>query len=162
MDETLTIILTDTYSLAVLKHRLRLLKSNLLKTFFGKSDDETPISPADLNWLQSLPADFYQKFNKDNVYKIFTGIESVISKFTTLTIYLTFEPDTITLGQIGTYCRKTFNSPYLMLDTKLDPTLVAGTALVWKGIYKDYSLRAKIAARKGEIAEGFKRFLRHF
>ena len=35
MDEILAIILKDTYSLSQLKTRLRILKSNLLKTFFG-------------------------------------------------------------------------------------------------------------------------------
>lgn len=157
--EILNTILKDTYSMAVLKHRLRLLKSNLLKTFFGKSAEDTPASPADLNWLNSLPNEFYQKFNKDNVYQIFSEIEKTMTKFATLTIYLTFEPDAVSLGQIGTYCRQSFNLPFLMLDTKLDPTLIAGTAIVWKGVLKDYSLRAKIENRKAEIAEGFKRFL---
>lgn len=159
--EILNIILKDTYSLTSLKHRLRILKSNLLKTFFGGENNQTlSFTAQDLNWLQFLPEGFYRKFNKDNVYQILTGLEKGISGLPTLTIYLTFEPDDTTLSRIGSVARKTFNSPFLILDIKLDPNLIAGAALVWKGVYRDYSLRAKVENRKLEIIGEFKKFLR--
>lgn len=162
MNEILTTILKNTYSLNQLKHRLRILKANLLKTFFGGNPDSIPdvnLPAQDQNWLKSLPESLYREFNKDNVYQIFDSIELEISKLKTLTMYLAFEPDELTLSQIGEYSRKNFSST-LLLDIKLDPNLFAGAALVWKGIYKDYSLRAKIEEKKVEISEGFKRFLR--
>lgn len=161
MDNTiLNTILKDTYSLGQFKHRLRILKSNLLKTFFGGEEENASPSPEDLNWLKSLPDNFYQKFNKENVYEIFSGLEKKSVGLPTLTIYLTFEPNDENLTQLGSFSRKTFNLPSLLLDTKLNPDLIAGTALVWKGIYKDYSLKSKIEARKEEMTTGFKRFLK--
>lgn len=161
MDEILTIILKDTYSLSQLKHRLRILKSNLLKTFFGgESNQALSLTAQDLNWLRNLPESFYQKFTKDNIYQILSDLEKGIPNLPTLTMYLTFEPDDATLGQLGSVTRKTFSSPSLILDIKLDLNLIAGVALVWKGVYKDYSLRSKIESRKAEIFEGFKKFLR--
>ncbi|OGE64836.1 hypothetical protein A3I48_04475 [Candidatus Daviesbacteria bacterium RIFCSPLOWO2_02_FULL_36_7] len=157
MNDILSIILKDTYSLSQLKHRLRILKSSLLKAFFG--GENLTFSPTQLSWLKSLPTEFYQKFNKDNVYQIFTEIEKEISKLKTLTIYLTFEPDELTLTQLGAYVRTNFG-PNFLLDIKLKPDLIAGPALVWKGIYKDYSLKAKLEARKAEILQEFKKFLR--
>lgn len=161
MNEILAIILKDTFAQTQLKYRLRILKSNLLRTFFGTAN--LPVSPEDLDWLKSLPADFYQRFNKDNVYQIFSGLDSEIAKLQILTIYLTFEPDNATINQIGAFTRKIFSSlgnlP-LILDIKFNPNLIAGTALSWKGIYRDYSLRQRIESRKGEISEGFKKFLR--
>lgn len=159
MNEILASILNDTYSLTQLKVRLNILKSYLLKAFFGSLEESSPLAREDLNWLNSLPEKFYQQFNKDNVYAIFKDLEAAISKFTPLTIFLTFEPDEISLAQIGKYARKTFNSP-LLLDIKLDLSLIAGCSLVWKGIQKDYSLRAKIEERKIEILDSFKKFLR--
>jgi len=160
MNELLSIILKDTYSLSQLKHRLRILKSNLLKTFFGGENQNLSLTAQDLNWLKSLPSSFYQKFTKDNVYQILGGLEKGIPDLPTLTMYLTFEPDDATMSQIGSVARKTFNSPSLILDIKLDLKLIAGAALVWKGVYRDYSLRSKIESRKAEIFEGFKKFLR--
>lgn len=177
MDQILAIILKDTYSLGMLKHRLRILKSSLLKTFFASTSSvpesgnevsqaatertsEVNLTPTDLNWLQTLPASFYKQFTKDNVYQTFTAFDTAVTSLVTVTLYLTFEPDEPTISQIGFYCRKNFNNPHLLLDIKLDPALIAGTALVWKGIYKDYSLRAKIDSKKDEIAQEFRRFLR--
>ncbi len=156
----LDIILKDTYSLSQLKHRLRILKSNLLKTFFGGESQDLSLATQDLNWLKSLPESFYQKFTKDNIYQILSDLEKEIPNLPTLTVYLTFEPDDATLAQLGSVARKTFSSPSLVLDIKLDLNLIAGAALVWKGVYKDYSLRAKIESKKLEIFEGFKKFLR--
>ncbi len=167
MDEVLSIILKDTYSLSQLKHRLRVLKNNLLQTFFGETHLEGgpgllpgELSPEDLNWLKSLSPQFYQNFTKDNVYQIFSDLDSSSLKLDTLTLYLSFEPDDITLSQIGSFARKTSNSPSLLLDIKLDPRLIAGTALSWKGVYRDYSLRAQLATKKQELWEEFKKFLR--
>lgn len=157
--EILNTILKDTYTLTQFKHRLHILKANLLKTFFGSEEESLPLSPEDLSWLKSLPDSFYQKFNKDNVYRIFSDLEQEAIKLSILTIYFAFEPDEPTINRIGLFARKTFTSP-LLLDIKLDLNLIAGTALSWKGILRDYSLRAKIKERKGEILENFKRFLR--
>ena len=109
MDEVLNTILQNTYSLTSLKHRLRILKSNLLKTFFGGENQVLSLTAQDLNWLQSLPEDFYQKFSKDNIYQILSDLEKRIHNLPTLTMYLTFEPDDVTLTQLGSATRKTFN-----------------------------------------------------
>ena len=158
MNDLMPVLLKDTYSLSQLKHRLRILKTNLLKSFFGGQAESIP--PADLNWLKSLPSPFYTNFTKDNVYKIFSDLEDNIEKFTVLTMYLTFEPDEPTLSQIGSFARKTLNFPSLILDIKIEPHLVAGAAFSWKGVYKDYSLQGTLAQRKAEILQGFRRFLR--
>lgn len=163
MDNVLTIILKDTYSLTQFKHRVRILKANLLKTFFSGEAGHTPemsIAPQDLNWLKSLPLDFYQKFTQENVYKIFSDLDDQAARLPILTMYLTFEPDEASLSQLGSFTRKQFNLPPLLLDIKFDPNLIAGAVLVWKGVYKDYSLRLKIESKKSEIWEGFRRFLR--
>lgn len=158
MNDILNTVLKDTFSLTQFKARIRLLKSSLLKTFFGGETEMQPPSQ-DVNWLKSLSPDFYQKFNKDNVYDIFSELEQTSSKLPILTMYLTFEPDDVTVSNLGAFARKTFGLP-LILDIKFDPNLIAGTALVWRGIYHDYSVRAKIENMKGEITQGFKRFLR--
>ena len=153
-------ILKDTYSLNQLEHRLVVLKSFLLQKFFGLEKETNPLTEDDSSWLKSLPNDFLNSFNKDNVYKIFEELEKKLTEIHALIIYLTFEPDDSSLTQIGEFARKTFNNPTLILDIKYDPTLVAGTALSWKGIYRDYSLKSSLEQRKQVVLESFKRFLR--
>lgn len=158
MNEVLTTVLKDTYSLTFLKHRLRILKSYLSsKIFGGEAQDE--LSAQDSTWLSSLPRPLFEQFNKNNFSGIFSELEEEISTFKILTMYLPFDTDEQTLAQIGEFARKKFNS-LIVLDMKFDPNLIAGCALSWGGIYKDYSLRSQIDQRKGEILESFKKFLR--
>lgn len=157
MNEVLNTILQDTYSLTQLKYRIRILKSSLLRTFFGNQNEN--LSTEDLDWLKSLPQNFYQRFNKDNVYEIFGNLEQTIGRLVVLTIYLAFRPDDATVKQIGRFTRKAFDQQ-LLLDIRFDSSLIAGAALSWKGVYRDYSLRSKVEERKVQILEGFKKFLR--
>lgn len=162
MNEVLSLILKDTYSLTSLKHRLRILESYFQKAFFGEmqTSPDSPLSAQDSNWLKSLPESFYQKFNKDNIYNIFATLNKIDTNIPILTMHLAFEPDDTTLSQIGAFARKTFASSSLILDIKFDPNLIAGAALSWKGVYRDYSLRAKLEEKRQELSEEFRRFLR--
>lgn len=159
MNDILNTILKDTFTLTELHHRLRILKSYLLNSFFAGQKTSEIYSAEDSTWLKSLPSPIYQKFTKDNIYEIFSELEEDSKKLPILTMYLSFEADDPVFAQIGTLVRKTFDSSVL-LDGKFDPTLIAGCALSWKGIFRDFSLRAKIKAEEAEILESFKKFLR--
>ncbi len=156
MNDILTIILKDTFTLTQLKTRLKALKVYLIKEFFGGDIEQ---SPSDLNWLSNLPQSLYQQFTKDNVYKTFEDIEEAVHTLPVLTVYLTFEPNENSLYQIGSFVRKLYATS-LLLDIKLDLNLLAGCAFVWKGVFRDYSLRAKLEEKKPEIINNFKKFLR--
>ncbi len=153
--DILSIILTNTYSINQLKHRLGLLKTYLEGQIFGI---EKPIPQTD-PWINALDKNLLSGFNKDNLTLTFENLHTQIASLEVLTLYLTFEPDETTLTQLGEYVRKTFNR-MVLLDTKYDPNLIAGAALVWKGLYKDFSLRSKIEEKKGEILTSFQAFLR--
>lgn len=148
MNEILAIILKDTFTYSQLNSRLRAAKAQLLKKFFGGGGD-----------VSSLPQELQQQFNKDNFYQVFEALGKQIQQLPILTMYLTFEPDEITSSQIGSFARKTFG-PNLLLDIKLNPALIAGCSLVWKGRLRDYSLKARLDEKKKEILENFKKFLR--
>lgn len=157
MINILDAILKDTYTLTQLKHRVRILKSYLINQLFAQTKLE--LGAEDLTWLNELGAPFYKMFNKDNVYQIFSKLEDEISKLPLLNIYLSFVTEARANSEIGQYIRKSFGK-ILLFDTKYDPSLVAGCALSWNGIYKDYSLKAKIEEKKVQILESFKKFLR--
>lgn len=88
-----------------------------------------------------------------------TDLENNISKLQVLILYLPFEVNDRIVEQIGQKTRIIF-SQLLLLDIKYDPSLIAGCALVWKGILRDYSLKAKIEQEKAQILESFKKYLR--
>ena len=147
-------LLTATYSLKQLRNRLRVLRNSLLGKFFSAKED-VEITKKNKTWLVSLPDDFLKQFEKTNVYEKLDSLEKEINNIKPLTIYLAFEiPDEET-ETLGTYLRREIK-PDLVFDVKLDPSLIGGCALSWKGIYKDYSLRASIQAKREQILSSLK------
>lgn len=156
MNELLNIILKDTFSQVQLKHVMLILRAYLSQKIFGS---EAQFSPEDLNRLNSLPDHFYQQFNNQNAYQLLDQIGGEAKKITPLVLYLAFEPDEATISQICSFARQTFQQPNLILDVKFNPLLIAGCSLSFRGVYKDYSLKAKIEERKQDLITSFKKFL---
>lgn len=150
-------ILKNTYTLSQLKHRLKIIRLKLSQAFFGGEANQM-LSPADIAWLETVPEDSFAFFNKDNFSKLISDIELSLSKIQMLTVYLPFEANDDALKEIGVRSRQLYGANFL-LDIKYNPELIAGCALSWKGIYKDYSLHARIEERKQVIGASFKKFI---
>lgn len=159
MDGILEIILKDTFTQNLLKHRVLIAKSYLLKAVFGNVHS-MELDQKDMDWLNSLPDSFYKKFNKDNIYQIFEDLEKRIDLLPTIIIYIPIESTDEVSSKICSFVRKTYQNPLIILNIKYNPTLIAGCAISWKGIYRDYSLKSKIEERKNEVYESFRKFLR--
>ncbi|MBI4036681.1 F0F1 ATP synthase subunit delta [Candidatus Daviesbacteria bacterium] len=155
-NEILNSILANTYTMHDLHHRLRILKTSLEAKFFGMK--LSPLPPDDENWLNSLPVQFLGQFNKDNFYAIFEELEKKIDQISPLVIYLSFEPTPEILQQINLWFRTNLNTRFIF-ETKLDPSLVGGVALVLNGVYQDFSLRARIQEQKELILTEFKKYV---
>lgn len=158
MDQILAVILKDTYSLSQLKKRLQILQSTFQQQFFHSQATEN-LTPKDNQWLKSLPKSFIAAFNKDNLTQNLSSLSSKINSTSILTLYLPIDVSDEILDQIGNKVRQNFGANFL-IDIKYNPILIAGCALSWKGIYKDYSLHSKIAERRLAILQSFKKFLR--
>lgn len=157
-EDFLNILLKENYTLSQLKSRLKIIKSQLSKKFFGGEEGEV-LTSKDSAWFNSLPKEAIGKFNKDNLSQLLTDLANKINNLEILTIYLSFEADDDVLDQIGQKARETVGK-ILVLDIKYNPSLIAGCALSWKGIYKDYSLHSRIGERRLAISQAFKKFLR--
>lgn len=166
IQELLDQILADTFTLAQAMKRLQVLKDLVLvKLFSGK--EELPIhittqtQPGQQTpWITTLDSGIYKHFNRKNVYKIFQDLEIEIKKIKPLIIYLPFDVDDVNIDEIGRNARHLFGKNFL-IDIKIDPSLIAGTALVWNGVYKDYSIKQKIAEDRQRILTMLKDFIKH-
>lgn len=157
MDPFLQKILENTFTLSRLKHRLHALREYVSHQIFAKGET-SGIETADLKWLNSLGNPFFLNFSRDNFDGIFKNLEDYLKNCRPLIIYLAFEPTEELLQTIGLYLRKNFTK-YPIFDAKVDPELIAGAALSFNGVYKDYSLRVKINNEKEKILANFKKFL---
>lgn len=157
-------ILADTFVQSQALHRISALKSLVLVQLFAGKGQEKAVAPEidpqlapgqQTPWIVSLNPKIYQHFNKDNVYQMFEELEQTIKKIEPLTLYLPFELPENELAKIGAQLRHDFGQNFLM-EVKIDPSLLAGCALIWKGVYKDYSLKRKIEENRQKILETLK------
>lgn len=157
-DQIFETILKNTYTVFQFKHRLRILKSNFNQKFYG---GDLQIEPAedDINWMKTLPQTFFQSFTADNQAQIFTFLEGKLKETPALTLNLAFNPPDELINEMGEFYRQKFTS-FKLIDLKFDLSLIAGCSMIWKGAYKDYSLKARIEERKEEIMQSFRKFLR--
>ncbi|MBI4036820.1 F0F1 ATP synthase subunit delta [Candidatus Daviesbacteria bacterium] len=141
-------ILAETYTQTEALDKLRVLKELAVTELFGHGAKE------------SNQTDFLKNFNRDNVYQIFDELEKEIRTIKPLTIFFPFEMSAAELTKVGKYLRSKFGSSFLF-EARIDPNLIAGVALVWNGVYKDYSVRQKIADNQDKILAVLQEYIKH-
>lgn len=161
MDPILEKILEQTFTFSKLKKRLNLLKTYLVNLYFADQtiSKDNVYDQEGLNWINTLGQDFLSHFNKDNVYSLFEALEKQSSQLNSLTIYFAIPLPDEELAQVGRWLRSNIDKN-LLFDAKINPELIGGCALVYKGIYKDYSLKNKINLNRNDILQNFKRTLK--
>lgn len=163
-------ILSTAYSKSeVLKH-LRLLQDFAVKKIYSSSKEQNnflaSLAEEDISWLQAFFAAKELNFTQEKLLN-FLGIkvkgkdfssldqtfhqtEEKIRQIESLTLYLARVFSEDDLAKIGQKLRKDWGQDFLM-EIKYDPSLVAGTKLVWKGQMKDYSLKTLINQKKDQF-----------
>ncbi|MDO8429725.1 MAG: hypothetical protein Q7S88_03785 [Candidatus Daviesbacteria bacterium] len=152
-------LLIGTYTKTDAIRRIRSLHQFLENQLFASRISEfTASSSADVAWLSGLGADFMKEFTTENMYLKVEDLDTQIKKIQALIIYLPFEVPQGEVVRLGLRMRKDFGANFL-LEFRFDPTLIAGCALVWNNIYKDYSVKKKINLNKEIILTSIREYL---
>lgn len=96
--------------------------------------------------------------DKDSLDKVFGQVKEEIEGSETLVVYLAGELGQKETRVIGEKAREIFEKD-LFLEFKVDPELLGGAALAWKGQYRDYSLKVRLEEKKEELAEVYRKYL---
>lgn len=171
-EKILNEILKDTFTLEVFKRRYQALKIELQNRIYGsgKLSNEEAQDPAasplrnsdalDKHWLESFDPKLFLGVTNDQFNSIKLYIDVFINNTPPLSIYFVFLPEPPQIKEVGDWLRKNLNNPKLIFDIKVDPSLIGGCAVVYKGVYRDYSLKAKISEHKEEIMGEFRKYLK--
>ena len=160
--EILETILSNTFTKDDLKHRVYLLKEFLEERLFSTKKNTNLIYQLneffnqrkekrdEFNALVAWGYGFFENFTAENLYARLEDLESKLSKLPTVTIYLPIFLPIYEVPKLGDWVRKNVQTGTI-IDLKADPDLIGGCALVWKGTYKDYSLRYYLDKSKESI-----------
>ncbi len=153
-------ILNGTYTLTDAIRRIKAVRQFILNQVFASAIGQfTAANEVDTAWLSSLGADFYAQFTPQNVYTLMDNAERELNKIPVLNIYLPFEIPQGEIVRVGGKLRTDYGKNFLV-DFKIDPNLIAGCALVWNSVYKDYSVRQRIEDNRPAIINIIRGYLR--
>lgn len=163
-------ILAETYTKTQVIKYLHLVRDFVNLKIFGSDQDTSAealhnkfLAPQ-LSILQqffnsdplSIKRDYLLKiFPPDHFSGLFQKAEQAISQIEPLVIYSPIPLPETEVSLIGQSLRQSYG-PHFLIDLKSDPSLIAGPALVWKGIYKDYSIRQKVKENRPMILKFLK------
>lgn len=154
-------ILTGTYTYTDALRRIKAVRQFILDQVFASAIGSfTASNEVDTAWLSSLGADFYGQFNPQNVYELMDQVEKKLNTLQVLVIYLPFEIPQGEVVRVGGKLRAEYGQNFLV-DFKIDPNLIAGCALVWNSIYKDYSVRQRIEDNRAQIINIIRGYLKN-
>lgn len=96
--------------------------------------------------------------SRDNIEEVFKEANKDLDMIDTLVLSVALDFPEAVVSNVGRKARALFG-PDLLLEFKVNHDLIGGTALVWKGKYKDYSIRARFEEKKQELKKIYSRFL---
>jgi hypothetical protein len=108
----------------------------------------------------SFDSSLLESIKNDDFVKLNAYIENFIKSAQSLSVYLVFSLEKEQLKEIGEWMRTNLKNPRLVFDIKVDAALIGGCAIAYKGVYKDYSLRAKITANKEKLIHEFREYFK--
>ena len=142
-------IVTTTFIRKDIDRRLGMLREYLEGKFFtGKTADVTfiaylatqKISEEDREILPVWEHIITNTVTKDNFYDFFDSVNQRFKELPTVKLFIPFIPTSTDAHEFGIWFRKQVD-PRIILELHEEPSLVAGCAFVWQGVYREYSLR---------------------
>lgn len=158
--DILNFILSSTFTTHKLQRRMNLLKNYINAKVYNSAPldfKKMSIDAEDIEWIQSFDEKLLGQITTFNFGTVFQNLDAEIKKITPLILYIPVELPSYEIIRLGNYLRQSYG-PKFLVDIKIDPTLIAGCALVWNGKYYDYSLRQKISQNKDIIVSKLKEF----
>lgn len=143
------------------------------------NEEKTKIDKIDYAWLYTINEQMFLDFKPENIQQVLSEIEQEIVNQKIVIIYLSFDPEnyqsTLELSEIantansfelrdvpheiGNWCKANIDKKILM-EIKIDPNIIGGCALSINGVYKDYSVRARMVENKDAIIKSLSEFKR--
>lgn len=159
IQQLLNKILEKTYTVNDLARRIRYIKQIAENQVFNSLNNTIESFQNDAEWINSLGGDFFKSFNRENVYELTEALEKSVNSMKKLVLYLPFELPPEQTVEIGQKLRQDFG-PNFIFDPKINPNLIAGCALVWNGVYHDYSVHGRIQEKQSDILSVFRTYVK--
>jgi len=161
-------ILKDTFTLDAFRKRFQALRLRIEGSVYNSGNEEKKEEPENQTapakdqekWLESFDGKLLSGITNDQFNAIKQHVDAFINSTPPLAIYFVFSLEEAQVKQVGEWLRKNLNNPKLVFDIKVDPGLIGGCAVVYKGVYRDYSLKGKISQNREQLVGEFRKYFK--
>ena len=164
----MTTVLKTCYTRNDISRRLRLLRDYLEQNYFTENRmDMTKFlvmrraTTDDIDAFIGWGDDFFKSFTRKTAYALIDNMTEKVKTLQVASLYIPYEPVPAEINKIGSWFRGNIG-PTVILDIHADPTLLGGCAVVWKGTYRDYSLRYYMLKKRQEIVRVIEEYVSSF
>lgn len=108
--------------------------------------------------LTNLPKSFLDSFTQENFYEKIDSIEKTFKKLPRIILYVPIALTSEVTAKIGIWLREHVVEN-LVIRLEIDAELAVGCALVWKGVYYDYSFRYLAKKHEEELGHTIREYV---
>lgn len=108
--------------------------------------------------LTNLAGSYLESFTQENLYEKMNSIEKAFKKLPRLTLYVPIALTSEATAKLGTWLREHV-AENLVIRLEVDAELAVGCALVWKGVYHDYSFRYFVKKHEKELERTIREYV---
>ena len=126
----------------------------LLRRFFL----EHHIAPDTHARLTNLSESYLDLFTRENLYEKMKSIGEAFEKLPRITLYVPIALTSEATAKLGTWLREHV-AENLVIRLEVDAELAVGCALVWKGVYYDYSFRYFVKKHEKELERTIREYV---
>lgn len=138
---------------------LKLLKSFLESKFFNSPFRTEDLTDREQTLITAIKQEkVLESITKDRLTDFLKELQAETEKINILVIFTAVALNEESTDEVVKKVRLMISNQ-ILVDFRLDPTLVAGCALIWKGVYKDYSLKSRIEQNREQILSQFKSYI---
>lgn len=105
-----------------------------------------------VNTISLLGEDFFKQFDATDLSTQLSALEKSLEQAKLVTMHVPFEMPFDEAEKIGVWFKANLGKDALF-DLILDPALIGGCTLSYKGVEKDYSIRQRIKNNKSKIID---------
>lgn len=154
-------ILNETFTRSALHRRISLLRTGIAAIFFTDIEsslqnridsfiDGAKLDPTDKQFFYSLAKKFFPDFSKQTIPALTSRLEDMNNKIPILMLSIPVEISEIEANNIGQFVRRTFGK-MAVVDFRINPTIIGGCGISWKGVYYDFSLSYYIKKNREKL-----------
>lgn len=149
-------LLEDAYTLEEFRKKYQAFKQAAEANLYNDNQESQRKDGENYGILKDLA----KEIKSGDFVRITQYLEDFMRTQEALAIYFVFMPERAQIKEVGEWLRLNLKHPRQIFQIKVDPTLIGGCAIAYKGVYKDYSLRSKIANNKSRLIEEFRKYFR--